>query len=143
MKVSEIFRNNFRLFDHFFFYIWFWVNMDGRHNGSLNFWFYIFNFSSLTEYVKRESIVIAWVKKKCSPFDESSFFVRLRIQNKRKKLQTPFEAKAIMQTHVKFAALGRRWSRLSIISRSPSTSCGELDARLHSPTFTSLCVMYY
>ena len=46
---------------------------------------HLFTFSSHTEYVKRENIVIAWVKKKFSPFDECSCFVRLRKQNKRKK----------------------------------------------------------
>ena len=46
-----------------------------------------FTFSSHTEYVKRESIVIAWVKeKKFSPFDECSCFVCLRRQTKRKKI---------------------------------------------------------
>ena len=48
-------------------------------------WF--FTFSSHTEYVKRESIIIARVKKKkFSPFDECSCFVCLRRQNKHKKL---------------------------------------------------------
>ena len=47
-----------------------------------------------------------------------------------------------MQIRVKFAALGHRRSRLSVISRSPSTSCGQLHARLHSLTFASLRVMY-
>ena len=47
--------------------------------------FRIFTFSSHTEYVKRESIVIAWVKKKFSAFDECSWFVCLRRQNKQKK----------------------------------------------------------
>ena len=41
-------------------------------------YFFIFTFSSHTEYVKRESIVKAWVKKKFSPFDECSWFVCLR-----------------------------------------------------------------
>ena len=44
----------------------------------------IFTFSSHTEYVKRESIVIVWVKKN-SPFNECSFFVCLRSHNKLKK----------------------------------------------------------
>ena len=64
-----------------------------------------------------------------------------------------------MQTRVKFAALGREWTlsrairlfglRLRVLtpalnsSRSPSTSCGEIVARLHSLTFASLRVMYY
>ena len=38
------------------------------------------------EYVKGESIVIAWVKKKFSPFDKCSCFVCLRRQNKQKKI---------------------------------------------------------
>ena len=47
----------------------------------------IFNFSSHTEYVKRESIVIAWLKNKNSPpFDECSCFVCLRAQNKQTKI---------------------------------------------------------
>ena len=45
-----------------------------------------FTFLSHTEYVKRESIIIAWVKKKFSPFDECSCFVCLRRQNKQKKI---------------------------------------------------------
>ena len=46
----------------------------------------LFTFSSHTEYVKRESIVIAWVKKKTiSPFDKCSCFVCFRRQNKQKK----------------------------------------------------------
>ena len=43
-----------------------------------------FTYSSHTEYVKRESIVIAWVKKKFSPFDKCSWFVCLRRENKPK-----------------------------------------------------------
>ena len=43
-------------------------------------------FSSHTEYVKRGSIVIAWVKNKFSPFDECSYFVCLRRLNKPKKI---------------------------------------------------------
>ena len=45
----------------------------------------IFTFSSHTEYVKRKGIVIAWVKKKFSPFDKCSWFVCLRRQHKPKK----------------------------------------------------------
>ena len=44
-----------------------------------------FTFSSHTEYVKRESIITAWVKKKFSPFEKCSWFVCLRRQNKQKK----------------------------------------------------------
>ena len=48
----------------------------------------IFTFSSHTEYVKRESIVIAWVKKKkkFSPFDKCLWFLCLRRQNKPKTI---------------------------------------------------------
>ena len=46
---------------------------------------FIFTFLSHTEYGKRNSVVIAWWKKKFSPFDECSCFVCLRRQNKRKK----------------------------------------------------------
>ena len=56
--------------------IWEWLDLNEK---------YLFTFSSHTEYVKRESIVIAWVKKKFSPFDECSCFVCLRRQNKQKK----------------------------------------------------------
>ena len=47
----------------------------------------LFTFSSHTEYVKRESIIIAWVKK-ISPFDEGSCFVYLRRRNKQKKFRS-------------------------------------------------------
>ena len=46
---------------------------------------FISTFSSHTEYVKRESIVIAWVEKEFSPFDECSCFICLSRQNKQKK----------------------------------------------------------
>ena len=49
-----------------------------------------FTFSSYTEYVKREGIVIAWEKKKFSPFDECSWFVCLRRQNKPKTILSLF-----------------------------------------------------
>ena len=46
-----------------------------------------FTFSSHTEYVKRENIVIAWVKKiKFSPFDKCLCFICLRRQKKQKKM---------------------------------------------------------
>ena len=72
------------------------------------------------------------------------------------KKYTHLETKAIMQTRAKFTALGRRWSRLKVISRgknqayglrpevltlaldssrSPSASCDELDARCAFPRF--------
>ena len=43
----------------------------------------IFTFSPHAEYVKRGSIVIAWLKKKSS-FDECLGFLRLRTQNEQK-----------------------------------------------------------
>ena len=46
---------------------------------------WIFTFSSHTKYVKRESIAIAWVKKKFSLFENFSWFVCLRRQKKPKK----------------------------------------------------------
>ena len=47
---------------------------------------FVFTFSSHTEFVKRESIVIAWVKNRTfCPFDECLCFVCLRRQNKQKK----------------------------------------------------------
>ena len=55
------------------------------HSKHLDMKISIFTFSSHTQYVKKESIVIAWLKK-ISPFDECSCFVRLRTQNKQKKL---------------------------------------------------------
>ena len=48
--------------------------------------FRILTFSLHTEYVKRESIEIAWVKKKFSPFDKCSWFICLRRQNESKKM---------------------------------------------------------
>ena len=59
-----------------------------KHKRSLyqSFIRHIFTFSSHTEYVKRESIVIAWVKKKkFSPFDKCLCLLCLRRQNKLKK----------------------------------------------------------
>ena len=50
-----------------------------------NVFMIFFTFSSHTEYVKKESMVFAWVEKKFFPFDECSCFVCLRTQNKQKK----------------------------------------------------------
>ena len=73
------------------------------------------------------------------------------------------ETKAVIQTRVKFAALGRRWSRLKVISRGknprPTASASHSRARqltitlrpratyltlaAHSLAFVSLRVSYY
>ena len=57
----------------------------------------------------------------------------------RVKQYTHLEVKAVMQTRVKFAALGRRWSWLSVISRDknhrPSASDSHSRARQLAFTF--------
>ena len=47
----------------------------------------LFTFSSHTEYVNREIILISRLKKKFSPFDDCSCFLCLRRQNKQKKFR--------------------------------------------------------
>ena len=71
-------------FHYSFIYFFFW-NIR-RSKKFYAFFSNFFTFSSYTEYVKRKSIVIVWVKKKFYPFDECSCFVCLRIQNNNKKM---------------------------------------------------------
>ena len=47
MNSSEIFRCNSCLFGHFFFYIWFWANINGRPYDSLSKQFLVFYFFNL------------------------------------------------------------------------------------------------
>ena len=49
--------------------------------------FFFFTFSSHTEYVKRESIVIAWVKKQFSPFGNFHDLYVLEDQTSKKKFR--------------------------------------------------------
>ena len=65
------------------------IQIIARLRFNISFWLkklIIFTFSSHTEYVKRESILIAWVKKKFSSFNKCSWFVCLRRRNKPKKI---------------------------------------------------------
>ena len=61
----------------------------------------LFTFSSHTEYVKWESIVIAWMKKKkkFSLFDKCLWFLCLRRQNKPKKMSVCLD----VRTYVDFS----------------------------------------
>ena len=74
----------------------------------------LFTFSSHTKYVKRESIVIVWVTKKFSPFDECSCFVCLRRQNKQKKDANPLRLSIVLSHHmhrnwIEKSEAGRHW----------------------------------
>ena len=62
---------------------------------------HLFTFSSHTEYVKRESIIIAWVKKKkFSHFDKCSCFVCLRRQYKQQKMSVCLSVWMSVRTYV-------------------------------------------